>query len=90
VLASLVDVPEHRWPVRKPFRLDDCSWVSNRWCELLPLTKPQKHHLLMLDNPLIPLELMHDLLDEHGADHLLIHLQKSAVARAFFLLSAMR
>jgi Lon protease-like protein len=66
VLASLVDVPEHRWPVRKPFRLDDCGWVSNRWCELLPLTKPQKHHLLMLDNPLIRLELMHDLLDEHG------------------------
>jgi Lon protease-like protein len=66
VLISLVDVPEHRWPVRKPFRLDDCGWVSNRWCELLPLTKPQKHHLLMLDNPLIRLELMHDLLDEHG------------------------
>jgi Lon protease-like protein len=66
VLASLVDVPVHRWPVRKPFRLDDCGWVSNRWCELLPLTKPQKHHLLMLDNPLIRLELMHDLLDEHG------------------------
>jgi Lon protease-like protein len=66
VLASLVDVPEHRWPVRKPFRLDDCGWVANRWCELLPLTKTQKHHLLMLDNPLIRLELMHDLLDEHG------------------------
>jgi Lon protease-like protein len=66
VLASLNDVPEHRWPVRKPFRLDDCGWVSNRWCELLPLTKTQKHHLLMLDNPLIRLELMHDLLDEHG------------------------
>jgi hypothetical protein len=30
VLAPLVDVPEHRWPVRKPFRLDDCSWVSNK------------------------------------------------------------
>jgi Lon protease-like protein len=66
VLASLVDVPEHRWPVRRPFLLEDCGWVSNRWCELLPLTKPQKHHLLMLDNPLIRLELMHDLLDEHG------------------------
>jgi Lon protease-like protein len=52
--------------VRLPFRLDDCSWVSNRWCELLPLTMPQKHALLMLDNPLIRLELMHDLLDEHG------------------------
>jgi Lon protease-like protein len=66
VLASLGDVPEERWPVRLPFRLDDCGWVSNRWCELLPLTMPQKHALLMLDNPLIRLELMHDLLDEHG------------------------
>lgn len=66
VLASLSDVPEERWPVRMPFNLDDCGWVSNRWCELLPLTMAQKHHLLMLDNPLIRLELMHDLLDEHG------------------------
>jgi Lon protease-like protein len=66
VLASLGDVPEERWPVRLPFRLDDCGWVSNRWCELLPLTMVQKHGLLMLDNPLIRLELMHDLLDEHG------------------------
>ena len=66
VIASLGDVPEHRWPVRPPFRLDDCGWVSNRWCELLPLTLTQKHGMLMLDNPLIRLELMHDLLDEHG------------------------
>jgi Lon protease-like protein len=66
VIASLVEVPENRWPVRRPFRLDDCGWVSNRWCELLPLTITQKHGMLMLDNPLIRLELMHDLLDEHG------------------------
>jgi Lon protease-like protein len=66
VLGSLSDVPARRWPVRLPFRLDDCGWVSNRWCELLPLTMAQKHSLLMLDNPLIRLELMHDLLDEHG------------------------
>jgi Lon protease-like protein len=66
VIVSLGEVPEHRWPVRRPFRLDDCGWVSNRWCELLPLTMSQKHGMLMLDNPLIRLELMHDLLDEHG------------------------
>ena len=66
VIVSLGEVPEHRWPVRRPFRLDDCGWVSNRWCELLPLTIAQKHGMLMLDNPLIRLELMHDLLDEHG------------------------
>lgn len=66
VLASLHEVPEQRWPVQPPFRLDDCGWVANRWCELLPLPNTQKHSLLMLDNPVIRLELMHDVLDEHG------------------------
>ncbi len=66
VLATLTDVPQHRWPVLPPFRLDDCSWVSNRWCELLPLPDGQKQQMLMLDNPLIRLELLHDVLDEHG------------------------
>ena len=66
VLASLDDVPASRWPLAPPFRLDDCGWVANRWCDLLPLPAVQKHGLLMLDNPLIRLELMHDMLDEHG------------------------
>jgi Lon protease-like protein len=66
VLASLHEVPEQSWPVLPPFRLDDCGWVANRWCDLLPLPNSQKHSLLMLDNPVIRLELMHDLLDEHG------------------------
>jgi Lon protease-like protein len=66
VLASLHDVPQQRWPVQPPFRLDDCGWVANRWCELLPLPNQQKHNMLMLDNPLIRLELLHDVLDEHG------------------------
>jgi Lon protease-like protein len=66
VLASLQDVPQQRWPVYPPFRLDDCGWVANRWCELLPLPNQQKHNMLTLDNPLIRLELLHDVLDEHG------------------------
>ena len=66
VLASLEDVPEGRWPLLPPFRLDDCGWVANRWCDLLPLPNAQKHSLLMLDNPVIRLELLHDMLDEHG------------------------
>jgi Lon protease-like protein len=66
VLASLHDVPQQRWPVQPPFRLDDCGWVANRWCELLPLPNQQKHNMLMLDNPVIRLELLHDVLDEHG------------------------
>jgi uncharacterized protein len=66
VLTSLHDVPQHRWPVQPPLRIDDCGWVANRWCELLPLPNQQKHHMLMLDNPVIRLELLHDVLDEHG------------------------
>jgi Lon protease-like protein len=66
VLGSLQDVPQQRWPVQPPFRLDDCGWVANRWCELLPLPNQQKHNMLMLDNPVIRLELLHDVLDEHG------------------------
>ena len=66
VLASLHDVPEQRWPVMPPFRVDDCGWVANRWCDLLPLPAQQKQGMLMLDNPVIRLELMHDILDEHG------------------------
>ena len=66
VLASLHDVPQERWPVQPPFRLEDCGWVANRWCELLPLPNAQKQNMLMLDNPVIRLELLHDVLDEHG------------------------
>ncbi|QYF91747.1 LON peptidase substrate-binding domain-containing protein [Massilia sp. PAMC28688] len=66
VLAQLHDVPQERWPVLPPFKLDDCGWVANRWCDLLPLPNSEKQSLLMLDNPVIRLELMHDLLEEHG------------------------
>lgn len=66
VLESLGEIPEDRWPLLPPFQLDDCGWVSNRWCDLLPLPVEQKQMLLMLDNPLIRLELLHDMLDEHG------------------------
>ena len=41
VLASLHEVPEQRWPVAPPFRMDDCGWVANRWCDLLPLPNHQ-------------------------------------------------
>jgi uncharacterized protein len=43
---------------------DDCAWVSNRWCELLPLPLEMKQRMLELDNPLIRLELVSDILDK--------------------------
>lgn len=66
VLESLGEIPEDRWPMLPPFQLDDCGWVANRWCDLLPLPSAQKQMLLMLDSPVIRLELLHDMLDEHG------------------------
>ena len=53
-------------PVIGPFRLDDCGWVANRWCELLPLPVELKQRLMELDNPLVRLELVSDMLARTG------------------------
>jgi uncharacterized protein len=53
-------------PIAKPYLFDDCGWVANRWCELIPMQSAQRHRLLMLDNPLIRLELVQDMLLEQG------------------------
>ncbi len=45
---------------------DDCAWVSNRWCELLPLPSPTRQRLMSLDNPLLRLELVADFLAKAG------------------------
>ena len=53
-------------PLQPPWRLDDCGWVANRWCELLPLPAELKQRLMTLDNPLVRLELVSDLLARTG------------------------
>ena len=53
-------------PLQPPYRLDECGWVANRWAELLPLSADEKLRLLVLDNPLLRLELMQDTLHGHG------------------------
>ncbi|MCY7317818.1 MAG: LON peptidase substrate-binding domain-containing protein [Ramlibacter sp.] len=53
-------------PVNSPFRLDDCGWVANRWCELLPLPVQLRQRLMELDNPLVRLELVSDVLARTG------------------------
>lgn len=71
-LANLINsidekgISEDQLPFRKPYKLMDCGWVANRWCELLPLDKPTKLQLLALDNPLLRLELIDDILQEQG------------------------
>ena len=51
-------------PFTQPYRLDDCGWVANRWCEMLPLNPSQKELLLSQNNPRLRLDLVNDILDE--------------------------
>jgi Lon protease-like protein len=53
-------------PLDPPYRLDDCGWVANRWCELLPLPTELKQRLMALENPLVRLELVSDVLARTG------------------------
>ncbi|MBS0390908.1 MAG: LON peptidase substrate-binding domain-containing protein [Proteobacteria bacterium] len=53
-------------PQATPGQLQDCGWVANRWCELLPVPLPLKQQLMALDNPLVRLELVDDLLERTG------------------------
>jgi uncharacterized protein len=59
-------VPVDQMPLRAPYRLDDCAWVANRWCELLPMPSDTKQRLMALDNPLLRLELVNDMLVRAG------------------------
>lgn len=68
LIASLqqkADAPG-QMPLQGPWRLDDCGWVANRWCELLPLPMQLKQRMMELDNPLVRLELVSDVLARTG------------------------
>lgn len=47
-------------------QLNDCGWVANRWCELLPVPLALKQRLMELQNPLVRLELVGDVLERTG------------------------
>ncbi len=67
VHAQLSAVDQHAVP-KPPFsalQLNDCGWIANRWCELLPLQQEFKQRMLELENPLIRLELVNDILDKY-------------------------
>jgi len=55
-----------RLSMAEPYRFNDCGWVANRWCELLPMQSDLKQRLLELDSPLMRLELVSDLLARNG------------------------
>lgn len=56
------DVKEADMPISKPYKLDDCAWVANRWCEMINMPLLQKQRMLELDSPLVRLELVQDIL----------------------------
>lgn len=58
--------PPEQMPIQPPYVLEDCAWVANRWCELLPMPLELKNRLMALDNPLVRLELVSDLLERNG------------------------
>lgn len=60
------DVPFDQMPMQAPYLLEDCAWVANRWCELLPMPLANKYRLMELDNPLVRLELVSDILERSG------------------------
>jgi uncharacterized protein len=60
------NTPPEKMPLLTPYRLDDCGWVANRWCELLPMPPALKQQLMALDNPLLRLELVCDILERTG------------------------
>ncbi len=68
VIQSLQErsVADGQMPIVKPYLLEDCGWVANRWCELLPLPLELKQRLMELDNPLVRLELVSDILERTG------------------------
>jgi uncharacterized protein len=58
VVSSQLEATAEAW--------NDCGWVANRWCELLPIPLPVKQRMLELDNPVIRLELVGDMLEKFG------------------------
>ena len=60
------DPDAHIAPEPTAAQLDDCGWVANRWCELLPVPLELKQRLMELDNPLVRLELVGDVLERTG------------------------
>jgi len=60
-------------PFKKPYKVDDCGWVSNRLAELLPISLAQKNHLLAQTNPRIRLDLVTEIIEDEDLRNLKMH-----------------
>jgi len=58
---------------KKPFRVDDCGWVSNRLAELMPISLAQKNHLLAQTNPRIRLDLITEIIEDDDLRNIMLH-----------------
>ena len=54
--------PGDELPIQLPLNWDDCGWLANRWCDILPVSPQLKQQFLAVDSPLVRLELIGDLL----------------------------
>jgi len=54
--------PGDELPIQPPLEWDDCGWLANRWCEILPVSPQLKQQFLEVESPLLRLELVADLL----------------------------
>lgn len=54
----------HRLPIFKPYKLDQCGWVANRYAEALKISAEDKQKLLYELDPLIRMEQVDDFLDQ--------------------------
>lgn len=53
-------------PFIPPYRFNDAGWVANRWCEILPISRPAKQKLMALDDPVARLKLVDEFLRNQG------------------------
>lgn len=52
-------------PFSEPLTFDSTTWVSNRWCELLPIPLKARQKLLELDDARARLNIIHQYLKQH-------------------------
>lgn len=52
-------------PFLRPIQLDNALWVTNRWCEILPLSAKAKQKLLELNDVQTRLSIVHRFLQQH-------------------------
>lgn len=52
-------------PFSQPVRLDDASWVTNRWCEILPIPLRARQKLLEVSDAQSRMSIVYQYLQQH-------------------------